>query len=119
MATLIPETVSVPLREDEHGSLRIGETRVLLEIVIHEFRNGATPEEIVASYDALELADVYLVLGFYLRQTDKIDAYLRRREQEAQVIRARIEASQRPRPNLQGLLMVRAKAREAANGTAD
>jgi uncharacterized protein (DUF433 family) len=35
----------------------------LLEVVIHEFRNGATPEEIVASYDDLDLADVYLKPG--------------------------------------------------------
>jgi len=40
MATLIPEPVGVPLLEDEHGSIRIGETRVLLEAVIHEFRRG-------------------------------------------------------------------------------
>jgi hypothetical protein len=38
MATLIPEPVGVRLREDEHSSIRIGETRVLLEVVIHEFR---------------------------------------------------------------------------------
>jgi hypothetical protein len=63
MATVIPEPVGVPLSEDEHGSIRVGETRVLLDVVIHEFRNGATPEEIVASYDALELADAYLLLG--------------------------------------------------------
>jgi hypothetical protein len=44
MATLIPEPAGVHLREDEHGSIRVGESRVLLEIVIHEFRNGATPD---------------------------------------------------------------------------
>ena len=59
----------------------------LLEVVIHEFRNGAKPEEIVASYDAVALADVYLVPVSYLRHPDEIDAYLRRREQEAPVIR--------------------------------
>jgi hypothetical protein len=80
---------------------------VLLDVVIHEFGNGATPEEIVASYDGLEIADVYLVLGYYLRHPGAIDGYLRRRAQEAKVIRERIEATQPPRPNLRAVLMAR------------
>jgi hypothetical protein len=54
-----------------------------------------------------------------LRHADAIDAYLRRREQEAQVIRERIEASQPPRPNLKDVLMARDKARETVDVTAD
>ena len=46
---------------------------MLLEVVVHAFRNGTTPEEIVASYDRLELADVDVVLDSYLRQPDTIE----------------------------------------------
>ncbi len=99
MATMTFEPMAVPLREDEYGAIRVGNTQVLLDLVIHAFREGDNAEDIVESYDALNLADVYAVLSYYLRDPEPIDAYLRRREQEAQAIRARIEASQPPRPD--------------------
>jgi uncharacterized protein (DUF433 family) len=119
MATLTFEPIPVPLREDEHGAIRVGDTRVLLDLVIQEFRNGATPEGIVESYDALTLADVYAVISYYLRHSGEVDAYLDRREQEARAVRERIEASQPPRPNLRATLMARAKAREKARAQTD
>jgi uncharacterized protein (DUF433 family) len=109
----------VPLRQDEHGAIRVGDTRVLLDLVLHEFENGATPEEIVESYDALSLCDVYAVLSYYMRNREPIDAYLRGREQEARQLREKIDASQPPRHDLRAMLMARAKAREAANAAAD
>ncbi len=119
MPTISFEPIPVPLREDEQGAIRIGNTRVLLDLVIHEFRNGATPEGIVESYDALALPDVYAILSYYLRHPDPIDAYLRRRELEAQEVQMKIEASQPPRPNLRAVLMARAKAKEPAHAPAD
>ncbi|HZW30554.1 MAG TPA: DUF433 domain-containing protein [Isosphaeraceae bacterium] len=119
MATLTFEPMPVPLREDAHGAIRVGDTRVLLDLVIQEFRNGATPEGIVESYDALTLAEVYAVISYYLRHSDEIDTYLDRREQEARAVRERIEALQPPRPNLRAALMARAKAREKAGAQTD
>lgn len=116
---MIFEPIVIPLRQDEHGAIRVGETRVLLDLVIHEFHNGATPEEIVESYDALSLGDVYSVLSYYLRNREAMDAYLRGRESEAQALRSEIESSQPPRQNLRAMLMARAKAREAVNAAAD
>ncbi len=57
-----PLTLSVPLYEDPPGVLRVGKSRVLLELVIHAFQRGETPEGIVQSYDTLSLPDVYAVV---------------------------------------------------------
>jgi uncharacterized protein (DUF433 family) len=119
MATMTFEPIAVPLREDKHGAIRVGGTRVLLDLVIHAFRDGASPEGIVESYDALNLADVYAVITYYLRCPDPIDAYLRRREDEAKAIRAKIEASQPPRPNLRAMLMARARAKGMTDAQVD
>ena len=35
-----------PLRADEHGVIRVGNSQVLLDVVIQEFHNGAEPEVI-------------------------------------------------------------------------
>src|SRR5437879_6650899 len=61
-----PLTVTVPLREEPPGVFRVGKSRVLLELVLHAFKAGATPEAIVQSYDTLHLADVYAVVSRYL-----------------------------------------------------
>jgi uncharacterized protein (DUF433 family) len=111
MATATFEPLAVPLREDEHGAIRVADSRVLLDLVIQEFRTGATPEEIVASYDALRLADVYAVIGYYLRHTQEVDAYLTRRAHEAEDLRQMIESSQPPRSSLRAALMARAQTR--------
>jgi len=119
MATLTFEPIDVPLREDEYGAIRVGNTRMLLDLVIHAFRDGASAEGIVESYDALNLADVYAIISYYLSHPEPIDAYLRRREKEAEAIRAKIEASQPPRPNLRAMLMARARAKGMTDAQAD
>jgi len=119
MGTMTFDPIAVPLHEDEYGAIRVGETRVLLDLVIHAFRDGATAEGIVESYEALNLADVYAVISYYLCHPEPIDAYLRRRENEAEVIRAKIEASQPSRPNLRAMLMARARAKGMTDAQAD
>ncbi len=55
---------AVPLRVTPEGDVRIGGTRVLLDLVIHALDDGATPETVVQRYPALELADVYAVMAY-------------------------------------------------------
>lgn len=113
-----PLTLPVPMRMDEHGAIRIGQSRVLLDLVIHEFLQGATPEGIVDAYDSLLLPDVYAVLSYYLTDSEPIDAYLHRREAEAETLRREIEASQPSRQTLRARLMARLKAQESGNAPA-
>jgi uncharacterized protein (DUF433 family) len=113
MATveLEPLSVTVPLWEDPPGVLRVGKSRVLLELVINAFRRGQTPESIVQSYSTLSLPDVYAVVSYYLANPDPIDTYLRQCEEAAAETRRKIEAVQPPRENLRELIMARAKAK--------
>jgi uncharacterized protein (DUF433 family) len=86
----------VPLRVAEGGAIRVGNTRIPLDQIVHEFERGATPEEIVQSFDALDLADVYSAIGYFLRHREEVEEYLRVREQQADRIRQMIEANQPP-----------------------
>jgi uncharacterized protein (DUF433 family) len=106
-----PLTLSIPLYEDPPGVLRVGKSRVLLELVIHAFQRGETPEGIVQSYDTLSLPDVYAVVSYYLANPASIDEYLRECDAKAEVIRRKIEKAQPPRDNLRQLIMTRAKAK--------
>jgi uncharacterized protein (DUF433 family) len=70
-----------PIR-DADGALRVGRTGVTLETVLWAFQQGATPEDIVDQFPSLVLADVYEVIGYYLRHRDDVDAYLVRQDQQ-------------------------------------
>ncbi len=79
------QTDPTPLRVDEHGVIRVGDSQVLLDIVIREFHNGAEPETIAHGYPTLNLADVYGVIAYYLRHRKEIDDYFDTRRQEAEI----------------------------------
>jgi uncharacterized protein (DUF433 family) len=83
-----------PLREDAAGAVRVGDSRVLLELVIRAFQDGATPETIVQRYATLALPDVYAVIAYYLRHRSEVEGYLARREQKAEEVRKKIQDRQ-------------------------
>ena len=103
------EPVTVPLREDPPGVFRVGDTRVLLEVVVHAFRCGATPETIVQSYDTLSLPDVYAVLAYCLTHREQIDEYMRRCDREGIRVRDRVRAAQPDQSGVRERLLQRAK----------
>jgi uncharacterized protein (DUF433 family) len=91
---MFPSSVSeiIPLQTDSTGVIRIGGTRVTLDTVVGAFRDGATAEEIVQQYPSLNLADVYHVIGYYLRRTAEVEAYLQGRKADAETLRRQNEA---------------------------
>lgn len=113
-----PSTILVPLRQEPAGVLRVGNSRVLLELVLRRFKAGATPEAIVQSYDTLNLSDVYAVVSSYLASPGPFEEYLRIREEVATEARRKIEEIQGPQGNLRAILMARAKAKEEARAKA-
>ena len=105
------ETKPVPLRVWEDGSIRVAGTRVFVDLVIHAYQDGRTPEQIVASYDTLQLADVYSVIAYYLQNKEQVDAYLRERERLAEEVRRENER-RFPTAGLKERLLARLDARQ-------
>lgn len=96
-----------PFREDAAGGLRVGDSRVLLELVIRAFQDGATPEAIVQRYSTLVLPDVYAVIAYYLRHRSEVEGYLAQREQKAEEVRRRIESQQGDLSEIRARLLAR------------
>jgi uncharacterized protein (DUF433 family) len=107
-----PLTIAVPLREDPAGVLRIGNSHVLLELVLRAFKAGATPEAIVHSYDSLHLPDVYAVIARYLSSPEPFEQYMHVRDQLAEELKNRIQKTQGTQDNLRLVLLARANARK-------
>lgn len=87
---------SIPLVADADGVVRVGGTRVSLETVVATFNEGAPAEEIVQQYPSLHLADVYSVIGYYLRRQADVEAYLGERHRHAAKARLDNEARFEP-----------------------
>jgi uncharacterized protein (DUF433 family) len=86
--------ISVPLRVDQKDTLRVGDSRITLDILINEYNQGSDPESIVLAYPTLRRADVYMVIGWYLLHEAEVRDYLARRDQEAEALRSEIESQQ-------------------------
>jgi uncharacterized protein (DUF433 family) len=87
-----PTAIQVPLRSDEGGVVRVGQTRVTLQTVIGDFHRGASAEEIAHHYPAVKLSDIYLVIGFYLEHRDEVDEYISQQRDLATQARKEYEA---------------------------
>ena len=93
---VLPETVTLPLKMDEQGAIRVSGTRVTLDTVIARHHQGDSPEAIHEGFDILPLNDIYAVIAYYLAHRDELDSYLQRREEEAERTRQEVEANYTP-----------------------
>jgi uncharacterized protein (DUF433 family) len=86
----------VPLRVDESGTIRVGNTRITLDVLLGYLLSGVTPEQVVSDewYPTLSLADVHGVLAYYYRHRTELDEYLRCRREEADRRQNEIEEAQ-------------------------
>ena len=108
MASVTIQSDPLLLREDSTGSLRVANTRVLVELVLRAFQDGATPEAIVQRYPTLGLVDVYAVITHYLQHRDEMDHYLAEQERRAGEVRRRIEQGQGDLAELRARLLAKA-----------
>jgi uncharacterized protein (DUF433 family) len=83
-----------PIRRDPSGALRVGKSRVLLELLVRAFEDGLTPEAIVGRYSTLTLAETYAAIAYYLGHRDEVNRYMAGREVLAEEVHQRIEGHQ-------------------------
>jgi uncharacterized protein (DUF433 family) len=62
--------------------IRIKGTRVGIETVLHDYQEGASPEEIVLRYPTLSLEQVYATITYYLAHREQVAAYMARVRQQ-------------------------------------
>jgi len=84
------------VRVDEHGVIRVGTTRVMLDALVAGFEQGHSPETIQQQFPALSLEEVYGAITYYLSHRDDVQAYLQRQEALWKALRAEAEAQASP-----------------------
>lgn len=93
---MVIATEIIPLETDVHGVIRVSNTRVTLDTIVTAFKEGATAEEIAQQYSTVPLADVYYIIGYYLRRRDEVEVYLGKRKEEADGLQKQMEARFNP-----------------------
>jgi uncharacterized protein (DUF433 family) len=104
-------SLSVPLSEDDDGTLRVSDTRVTLDTVVAAFDLGAAPEEIAQRFPTVPLADVYSVVSYYLQEPEKVRTYLGQRQNQALELRTDLERQMNTRDLRRRLLARRESVR--------
>jgi len=94
MIAQLETTMSVPLTLWEDGTIRITGSRVTLDCVIDEFKQGATAEQIQDAFPSLTPRQIYGAITYYLEHTEAVEEYLRCQEQAAEETRRFIESHQ-------------------------
>jgi uncharacterized protein (DUF433 family) len=110
-------TDPTPLRVDDTGTIRVGASRVTLDVLLADHHRGLTPEEIVRQLDTLNLADVYGAIAYYHRHQEEVDEYLRQREEEAEELKRKSEAGQPDRAVLKAQLAARMAQRNGGHAS--
>jgi len=73
----------IPLRVDADGIVRVGGTRLTLEVILAHYQEGASAEAIAERFPVLTPADVHSALAYYLRHRDEVDHYLSEQARQA------------------------------------
>ena len=87
----------VPARRHADGSLRVGDSRVHLWLVLGLLTKGTSPESVVADFPSLSLDDVRMIDAFRRENPGQVDAYCRAIEMQAKAMKQRITREQRAR----------------------
>jgi uncharacterized protein (DUF433 family) len=90
LATTLPAL----LKAWEDGTIRVGSSRVLLDLVVHHFKQGATAEQVQHSFPSLTLREVYGAIYYYLEHTEEVETYLADQERQAEEIERMVRGTQ-------------------------
>ena len=113
--TLTFDPIPAPLHMDETGTVRVSGTRVTLDTIIVSYQVGEWPERIAAGFPSVPLADIYAVIAWYLQHQEEVDAYLKKRAEQAATWRRWWE-SQYDKEAMRERLLARHAQMEAEQG---
>ena len=76
--------------ELRNGGYYVAGTRIGLDVLIHDFRNGRSAEALFEAYPSIgSLAKVYGAITFVLEHPAEIEAYLKEQDQRFEQVKQR------------------------------
>jgi uncharacterized protein (DUF433 family) len=90
--TKVENTLTVPFTVTEFGTIRIADSRVSLDSIVHNYKLGATAEQIAYSFPSLKLKDIHLAIAYYLTHRDEVEEYLHQQKNESEALIQQLES---------------------------
>jgi uncharacterized protein (DUF433 family) len=84
--TAIEAIQTVPLTQTPEGVIRITDTRVPFDTILHHYQRGVSPEEITNRFSAVSLGQVHAGMAYCLSHQAELDAYLQKQESVGAVL---------------------------------
>lgn len=111
----LPIALDLPLTVDAEGVIRVSNTRVTLHTIIGFYRQGEAPEAIHEGFPTVPLADLHVIIAYYLSNRQVVDEYMREVDEAGLQMRRKIEAHYTPqqRARLEELRRLKAGASQA------
>lgn len=81
-----------PLFQDEYGRVRVKGSRVTLDTLIANFKNGYKPKQIQDGFPTLSLEQINGVIEWYRNHRSVADAYLKEQYAAGEKLRKEIES---------------------------
>ena len=85
-------TNGVPLHEDSDGNVRVIGSRVTLHTIVGRFNVGDTIEEIHEGFPSVAIAQIKLIIDWYLNHRAEVDEYIREVDEEGERLRREFES---------------------------
>jgi uncharacterized protein (DUF433 family) len=85
------EKPNTPLITGDDGTIRVKGSRVTLDVIVRQFKQGATAEQILEDFPSLNLRDVYGAIYYYLEHEAEVEEYLKAQQDAAAESRELIE----------------------------
>jgi len=113
----IPETETkrfnfphtVPLVQWECGTIRVRNSRVTLDTIVHRMQVGDTVETIHDGFPTVSVSQITEILAWYFENKAEADEYLQQREAEAERIRQWVESQPGYKESREKLLRCKAE----------
>ena len=104
-----PDTV--PLVQLENGAVRVRNSRVTLETIIHRMQVGNTIKRIHEGFPTVSVSQIKDILAWYFDNKAEADEYLRQVEEEGERLRRWIESQPGYKEGQEKLLRCREERR--------
>ena len=75
-----------PLFMDDRGRIRVKDSRITLDILVHRFQLGDTVEDLQDGFPSVSLRQIKSVIDWYLNHTVQADEYIAKGDAEAEEI---------------------------------
>ena len=85
-------TPDTPLRQDDGGTIRVTGSRVTIDTLVARYWQGDTFEDIHEGFPSVSVDAIQKIINWYLANRSEVDEYLRKRYDEAEILRQKIES---------------------------